>query len=47
MKGETRLLDKVNEIIREAKAKGEIDKLSVKWLGAPAGEASRVTDRHC
>ncbi len=38
VKGETRLLDKVNGIIREAKANGEIDRLSVKWLGAPAGE---------
>ncbi|WP_018388433.1 transporter substrate-binding domain-containing protein [Ancylobacter sp. FA202] len=38
VKGETKLLDKVNAIIREAKASGEIDRLSVKWLGAPAGE---------
>lgn len=38
VKGETRLLEKVNGIIREAKASGKIDELSVKWLGAPAGD---------
>jgi polar amino acid transport system substrate-binding protein len=38
VKGETRLLAKVNEIIREAKASNEIDRLSRKWLGAPAGD---------
>jgi polar amino acid transport system substrate-binding protein len=37
-KGETQLLDKVNSIIREAKQDGTIDKLSQKWLGAPAGD---------
>lgn len=37
-KGETRLLEKVNSIIREAKTSGEIDRLSRQWLGAPAGE---------
>lgn len=37
-KGETRLLEKVNSIIREAKASGEIDRLSLQWLGAPSGD---------
>ncbi|MEC5322899.1 transporter substrate-binding domain-containing protein [Aurantimonas sp. A3-2-R12] len=37
-KGETRLLEKVNEIIRAAKASGELDRLSNEWLGAPAGD---------
>jgi polar amino acid transport system substrate-binding protein len=37
-KGEARLLERVNAIIREAKADGEIDRLSRHWLGAPAGE---------
>ncbi len=37
-KGETRLLEKVNSIIREAKASGEVDRLSLQWLGAPSGD---------
>ncbi len=37
-KGETRLLEKVNSIIREAKASGEINRLSLQWLGAPSGD---------
>ncbi|CAN5712713.1 transporter substrate-binding domain-containing protein [soil metagenome] len=37
-KGEDALLKKVNEIILQARKSGETDKLSVKWLGKPAGE---------
>jgi polar amino acid transport system substrate-binding protein len=37
-KGETQLLAKVNDIIREAKRDGYIDSLSKQWLGAPAGD---------
>jgi polar amino acid transport system substrate-binding protein len=37
-KGETQLLAKVNQIIKQAKADGYIDKLSMEWLGAPAGD---------
>jgi polar amino acid transport system substrate-binding protein len=37
-KGEDKLRAKVNEIIAAAKAAGEIDQLSKKWLGRPAGE---------
>lgn len=37
-KGEARLLERVNTIIRKAKASGEIDQLSRQWLGAPAGD---------
>lgn len=37
-KGETQLLAKVNDIIREAKKDGTIDKMSKQWLGAPAGD---------
>jgi len=36
-KGEPQLLAKVNQIIRQAKIDGDIDKLSKQWLGAPAG----------
>lgn len=36
-KGEPQLLAKVNEIIRQAKSDGYLDKLSTQWLGAPAG----------
>ncbi len=36
-KGEDALRLKVNQIIAEAKASGEIDKMAVKWLGRPAG----------
>ncbi|MEZ2296456.1 transporter substrate-binding domain-containing protein [Variovorax sp. RCC_210] len=37
-KGEDALRNKVNEILVEAKKNGELDKLSVKWLGRPAGD---------
>lgn len=37
-KGEDALRTKVNEIIAEAKKSGDLDKLSSKWLGRPAGE---------
>jgi polar amino acid transport system substrate-binding protein len=37
-KGEDKLRLKVNEIIAAAKASGDIDKMSQKWLGRPAGE---------
>jgi polar amino acid transport system substrate-binding protein len=37
-KGEDKLRSKVNEIIAGAKASGELDKLSLKWLGRPAGD---------
>jgi polar amino acid transport system substrate-binding protein len=37
-KGEDKLRLKVNEIIAAAKASGEIDRMSQKWLGRPAGD---------
>ncbi len=37
-KGEDALRGKVNEIIASAKASGDLDKLSSKWLGRPAGD---------
>ena len=37
-KGEDKLRMKVNEIIAQARKDGDIDKLSVKWLGKPAGD---------
>jgi polar amino acid transport system substrate-binding protein len=37
-KGEDKLRMKVNEIIAEARKSGEIDKMSMKWLGRPAGD---------
>jgi polar amino acid transport system substrate-binding protein len=37
-KDEDALRNKVNEILVEAKKSGELDKLSVKWLGRPAGD---------
>ncbi len=37
-KGEDKLRLKVNEIIAQAKASGDLDKMAVKWLGRPAGE---------
>ncbi len=37
-KGQPELVAKVNDILRQAKADGTIDKLSHKWLGAPAGD---------
>jgi polar amino acid transport system substrate-binding protein len=36
-KGEDKLKARVNEILMEAKASGEIDAMSKKWLGRPAG----------
>ena len=37
-KGEDKLRLKVNEIIAQAKASGDLDKMATKWLGRPAGE---------
>jgi polar amino acid transport system substrate-binding protein len=37
-KGEDKLRVKVNEILVEAKKNGDLDKLSLKWLGRPAGD---------
>ena len=37
-KGEDKLRLKVNEIIAEGRKAGDIDKMSVKWLGRPAGD---------
>ena len=37
-KGEDRLKAKVNEIIAAAKASGELNKMSLKWLGRPLGD---------
>lgn len=37
-KGEDKLRTKVNEIIASAKAAGDLDKMSQKWLGRPAGD---------
>ena len=37
-KGEDKLRLRVNEIIAEAKKSGDIDKMSSKWLGRPAGD---------
>ena len=37
-KGEDKLKAKVNEIIAEAKKTGELDTMSKKWLGRPAGD---------
>ncbi|MBT9431849.1 transporter substrate-binding domain-containing protein [Candidatus Sodalis endolongispinus] len=37
-KGNPALVAKVNEILRAAKADGTLDKISQKWLGAPAGD---------
>jgi len=37
-KGEDGLRAKVSEIVAAAKASGELDKLSQKWLGRPAGD---------
>lgn len=36
-KGNPGLVKKVNDILRAAKADGTLDKISKKWLGAPAG----------
>jgi polar amino acid transport system substrate-binding protein len=37
-KGEDKLRNKVNEIIAQAKANGDLDKMAQKWLGRPAGD---------
>lgn len=37
-KGEDSLRTRVNEIIAEARRSGDLDRLSVKWLGRPAGD---------
>lgn len=37
-KGEDKLLAKVNEIIADAKKSGELNRLSMKWLGRPVGD---------
>ena len=37
-KGEEKLRAKVNEIIAGAKVSGDLDKLSQRWLGRPAGD---------
>ena len=37
-KGEDKLRLKVNEILIAAKKSGDLDKLSQKWLGRPAGD---------
>ena len=37
-KGEVKLRPKVNEIIVGAKARGDLDKRAMKWLGRPAGD---------
>ncbi|WPB59169.1 transporter substrate-binding domain-containing protein [Xylophilus sp. GOD-11R] len=37
-KGEDALRTKVNAILAEAKSSGELDKMSTKWLGRPAGD---------
>ncbi|MES3012174.1 MAG: transporter substrate-binding domain-containing protein [Pseudomonadota bacterium] len=37
-KGEDKLKAKVNEIIAAAKASGELNKMSMKWLGRPLGD---------
>jgi polar amino acid transport system substrate-binding protein len=36
-KGEDALRLKINEIIASAKKSGDIEKMSLKWLGRPAG----------
>ncbi|MDM0073921.1 transporter substrate-binding domain-containing protein [Variovorax sp. J2P1-59] len=37
-KGEDKLRTRVNEILAEARKNGDLDKLSVKWLGRPTGD---------
>ena len=37
-KGEDKLRLKVNQIITDAKASGELNKMAMKWLGRPLGE---------
>jgi polar amino acid transport system substrate-binding protein len=38
VKDQPELRARVNEIIRTAKADGTLDAISMKWLGAPAGQ---------
>jgi len=38
MKGNPRLLERLNAIIRETKQNGKLDEISIRWIGAPAGE---------
>lgn len=40
-KGEDKLRTRVNEIIDAARTSGDLDKLSQKWLGRPAGDLPR------
>jgi len=37
-KGDAALLDKVEQIVREARSSGEVERLSMKWLKRPAGD---------
>ena len=37
-KGEDKLRLKVNQILTDAKASGDLDKMAMKWLGRPAGD---------
>jgi len=37
-KGEDKLRARVDEILAEARKSGELDRLSVKWLGRPTGD---------
>lgn len=37
-KGDAALLDRVEQIVREARSSGEVDRLSMKWLKRPAGD---------
>jgi len=37
-KGDAALLDKVEQIVKEARRSGEVERLSMKWLKRPAGD---------
>ena len=37
-KGEDKLRNRVNEILADARKSGELNKLSMKWLGRPLGD---------
>lgn len=37
-KGEKELVAKINDIIRQAKTDGTVNKIAMKWLGTPAGD---------
>jgi polar amino acid transport system substrate-binding protein len=37
-KGQPQLLARIDEIIREAKRSGQLDEMSKRWMGAPAGD---------